>query len=235
MRVDQAREGFMSNEGTKWRFHITRHVTSSRGDALDLFRTESSLMMELFQQWEKTSPTDKSADDAVVAKWDHGTVGKLLIEHAALRLAAAEEVARVVREVGYAEMADRLSHSCEVTRPIIDRMYDSGRGLQPISLAITPEFLTAVDELRGVLGDGFDDESAMEALAAALGTGRGALRRASYITRHAPARPKASGWLSRHLPLVVRVRTVLDRLAGFPWAESSLADRKLARRYERED
>jgi hypothetical protein len=174
-------------------------------------------------------------EEAVVAKWDHGTVGKLLLEHAALRLAAGEELGRVVREMGQVDMADRLEKSYGDVRPIIDRMYDSGRGVQPISLAITPRFLAAVDELHGVLRDELDDPAWLESLAGALAPRRSELKSARYISRHAPGRPQAVGSWGRRFAIVVRLRTAIDRLAGFPWAESSLGDRKLAERFDNED
>jgi hypothetical protein len=213
------------------RFHLTRHGSGPGGDAFDLFVAETTLIGDLFQEWEKTVPGPKLGEDVVVAKWDHGTVGKLLIEHASLRLAAGEEVSRLVRDIGDVGVAERLEKNIEVTRPIIDHMYDSGRGIQPMSLAITPEFVTAVDELNGVLRCELDDEAVLQAVAEILAPRRNELRSARYISRHAPARPQAVGTWGRRFPFVVRMRTAIDRLAGFPWAESSLADRKLAERF----
>ena len=39
-------------------------------------------------------------DKVVTAKWDHGTIGKLLLEHAAVRLAAGEDIVRGSAEIG---------------------------------------------------------------------------------------------------------------------------------------
>jgi hypothetical protein len=214
------------------RFHFTRHGSGPGGDAFDLFVAETTLIRDLFQEWEKTVPGPKLGEDVVVAKWDHGTVGKLLIEHASLRLAAGEEVTRLVRKIGDVGLAERFEKNIEVTRPIIDDMYDSGRGIQPMSLAITPEFVTAVNELHGVLRCELEDQAALHPVGEALAPRRNELRSARYISRHAPARPQAVGAWGRRFPFVVRVRTAVDRLAGFPWAESSLADRKLAERFD---
>ena len=224
----------MSNDGNHSlrRFHVTRHGSGPGGDALDLFCTETAFMLDLFGQWDQTSPEHEVGEEAVLDKWDHGTVGKLIIEHAALFVAAGVEVARVIREIGQEDMADRLDRETTTIRPVVDRLYESGRGIQPMSLAITPDFIGAVEELRVALRDDLDDRGAIRALVETLAPYRSRLRSARYISRHAPARPDAAGKWGVRLPFVVRLRTAIDRVAGFPWAESSLADRKLAQRYD---
>ncbi len=76
--------------------HFTQHGTRTSGDALDVFVEETALLRQLFAKWNTTTPDRTMGGGAVTAKWDHGTVGKLLLEHAAVRLAAGEDIARVL-------------------------------------------------------------------------------------------------------------------------------------------
>ena len=80
--------------------HFTQHGTPTNGDALNLFIEESEVLRQLFAKWNTTTPNRTMGEGAVTAKWDHGTVGKLLLEHAAVRLAMSEDIARVLGEVG---------------------------------------------------------------------------------------------------------------------------------------
>jgi hypothetical protein len=215
------------------RVHVTQHGHSRRGDAFDLWRTETGLLRELFTQWAATDPHGTTGEEAVLAKWDHGTVGKLLIEHSAVRLSASEEVARVLRQLGHPDRATRLEETATAVRPLVERLYQSGRGIQPISLAITPDFVDAVGALHDALRMDLEDEGMVGTLSGVLGTHRGDLRSARFIRRHAPARARSGRW-SHRFAVVARFRTAIDRLAGLPWAESSVADRKLAEHYDTE-
>ena len=87
-----------------------------------------------------------------MAKWDHGTIGKLILEHGAVRLAAAEDIARVLQAVDTRGVARQLEQEDDAVRPVLDRIYDSGRGVQPISLGLSLDFTAAVDELGELLG-----------------------------------------------------------------------------------
>src|SRR6185437_14119844 len=137
------------------RFHYTEHGTRRRGDALHLFEEQTILLEQLIGEWKRTVPRETRAENAFEAKWDHGTVGKLLLEHCAVRLAASCEIVRVLRTSGQDEIAQELDAENQAVRPIVVRMYDSGRGVQPISLAITPDFIEAVDDLETALRGGF--------------------------------------------------------------------------------
>ena len=122
-------------------------------------------------------------------------------------------------------------------RPLLDQMYDSARGVQPISVAITPSFVEPADALLEVIRPGFGQaqlNQTMAILKAALGPERHRLHSAKFIRKHAPAHPGPPGrWYDR-IPILLRLRAVEDRLRGFPWGESRLGDRKLARHYDRE-
>ncbi len=217
--------------------HFTQHGTRISGDALDLFGDETALLGELFSRWRETTPDRSMGDDVVPAKWDHGTIGKLLLEHSAVRLAASEDVARVLVESGKPSEASLLTEENEAVRPLLDQMYDSARGVQPISLAITPGFIEPVTALFDILLPTLGPAQlsrTMTSLTGAIGSERHRLHSAKYIRKHAPAHPGPPGRWFDQIPVLLRVRAAEDRLRGFPWGESALGDRKLARRYDRE-
>ena len=94
--------------------HFTQHGTRTTGDALDLFVEETSLLRELFAKWHTTTPEPTMGEKVVTAKWDHGTIGKLLLEHAAVRLAAGEEI--VPRSAGD-RTESRVLHAARGSEP----------------------------------------------------------------------------------------------------------------------
>ena len=217
--------------------HFTQHGSRTTGDALDLFADETTLLEDLFKAWKATTPDRSMGDEVVTAKWDHGTVGKLLLEHTAVRVAASEDVARVLSELGSDGVASLLVDENKAVRPILDQMYDSARGVQPISVAVTPSFVKPADALFGVIGPGLGQaqlSQTMAVLTGALGSERHRLHAAKFIRKHAPTHPGPPGrWYDR-IPILLRLRAAEDRLLGFPWGESGFGDRKLARRYDRE-
>ena len=217
--------------------HFTQHGTRTSGDALDVLVDETSLLRQLFAKWNTTTPDRTMGGNAVTAKWDHGTIGKLLLEHAAVRLAAADDISRVLQEIGLTPEARRLEQTNRRVRPILDQMYDNSRGIQPISVAITPGFVEGVEQLQEVLRPelgGAPETQARIELTAALGPQRAQLRGAKFIRKHAPAHPGPERrWFDR-VPALLRLHAVEDRLRGFPWGESHLGDRELAERYDRE-
>ena len=216
---------------------FTQHGSRTSGDALELFADETTLLNDLFSAWKATTPDRSMGDKVVTAKWDHGTIGKLLLEHTAVRLAASEDVARVLTEEGRDAVASLLADENKAVRPLLDQMYDSARGVQPISVAITPGFVEPADALLEILRPELGQSQLSQTMAmlmAALGPERNRLRSAKFIRKHAPAHPGPPGrWYDR-IPVLLRLRAAEDRLRGFPWGESRLGDRKLARRYDRE-
>ncbi len=217
--------------------HLTQHGTRTSGDALDLFVEETDLLRQLFAKWNTTTPERTMGDAAVPTKWDHGTIGKLLLEHAAVRLAAGEDIARVMEEIGRGRESSCLEETNHLVRPILDQMYDNSRGIQPIAVAITPGFIEAVEQLQEFLRPelgGAAERQARSELTVALGPERARLRSAKFIRKHAPAHPGPERrWYDR-VPALLRLHAAEDRLRGFPWGESSLGDQKLAERYDRE-
>ena len=217
--------------------HFTQHGSRTTGDALDLFADETVLLEQLLANWRSTTPDPSMGEKVVTAKWDHGTIGKLLLEHTAVRLAASEDVARVLAEEGRDAAATLLTVENEAVRPLLDQMYDSARGVQPIYVATTPSFVEPADALFDLLGPALEKAQLNETIAfltATLGSERRRLRSAKFIRKHAPAHPGPPGrWYDR-IPVLLRLHAAEDRLRGFPWGESTLGDRKLARRYDRE-
>ena len=120
--------------------HFTQHGSRTTGDALDLFADETVLLQKLSVNWSSTTPDPSMGEKVVTAKWDHGTIGKLVLEHTAVRLAASEDVARVLAEEGRDAVATLLTVENQAVRPLLDQMYDSARGVQPIYVATTSEF-----------------------------------------------------------------------------------------------
>jgi len=217
--------------------HFTQHGSRKTGDALDLFVEETALLRQLFSKWDTTTPERSMGFDAVNAKWDHGTIGKLLLEHAAVRLAAGHDIARVLQAVGQTGACARIEQTNHLVRLILDQMYDNSRGIPPISVAVTPGFVEAAERLEEVLRPelgGAPEHQACVELTAALGQERARLRSAKFIRKHAPAHPGPSDrWYDR-IPVLLRLHAATDRLRGFPWAESSLGHQELVERYDRE-
>ncbi|MGH9091668.1 MAG: hypothetical protein ACRDZR_09870, partial [Acidimicrobiales bacterium] len=163
------------------RTHLTPHGSRTTGDSLDVLGDEIDLLAELFDAWEATTPSGVPAADAVPAKWDHGTVGKLLLEHAAVYVAASRDVAGALASGGRRAEAARIGSRLDAVRPVVDRMDVASHGVQPMSLAITPAFVGAVEDLRGLLLDDLRAEPGDRAaarLAGLLGAGRASLRSA---------------------------------------------------------
>ncbi|MGI0151914.1 MAG: hypothetical protein ACREC5_08265 [Thermoplasmata archaeon] len=205
-------------------------------DALDLLGEEGDLLRPLFKGWSRTASHQDTPEQAVRDNWDHGTIGKMLLEHAAVRFAARGYVAGALRASGQAQVAGQLEKNADAVRSLLDRLDENSHGIQPMALAVTPGFVEAVEALRDVLGPELEAETGertVARLAAALSTGRANLPTAKFVAKHAPFHPGPTRWYDRFAP-VVRVHTIVDRLRGFPGAHSSLADTELADRYGRD-
>ena len=217
--------------------HFTQHGTRTSGDALDLFVEESALLRELLAKWNTTTPEHTMGDKAVTAKWDHGTIGKLLLEHAAVRLAASEDIARVLEEIGRTRESARLEETHHLVRPVLDQMYDNSRAASNRSRwPSPPDSSKPWSSCRSSCAPNWAaaESRARFDLTAALGPERARLRSAKFIRKHAPAHPGPERrWYDR-VPALLRLHAAEDRLRGFPWGESSLGHRELAERYDRE-
>ncbi|MGH9106665.1 MAG: hypothetical protein ACRDZX_12680 [Acidimicrobiales bacterium] len=216
--------------------HFTYHHTSRHGDALDLFDDESATLRAAFAEWETTMPDANPGEgrSEAPAKWDNGTLGKLLLEHGAVWLAAARDVARALSSGGDAELAAGLARRAEQVRGALDQMDEAGRGLQPIAVATNVEYARAAADLREALGPQLGDRAYNARLATNLGARRQQLRTARYIRKHAPTHPGPARRYRQVGPLV-RAQTAFDRARGFPWAESApLSSEDIAERYDKE-
>jgi hypothetical protein len=215
----------------EWRKSLLRRPARQQktapSDVLELFDQEDDTLSRLFEAWDETEPSH--ARKAVPAAWDHGTVGKLFVEHGALYLAAEEEIARVLHQVG-ADLATALSAHADRGRGLLDRLDEQARGVPPVQLA-TPEFAETVSQFRCHLrGEGGEAPFGIPQIAAALGEHRKLLRNVAYVRKHAPTHPGARRWFHRFSG-AVRFQAGYDRLRDFPRADSGIFDRKLTEHY----
>lgn len=218
--------------------HFSQHGSApTTGDSLDVYAEESDILKQVLAHWDDTRPPHAPAEGESGApeKWDNGTLGKLTLEHAALLLAAQEDIAKALSVGGRHDLEHRLSQAAESMRPKLSRMDKLSRGVNPISLAGDPQFLDAFTDLRSTLQpELLDDRTSPHALEEGLGERRQDLRSAKYIRKHAPSAPGPRRWYDK-LPFMVRAHTAYDRTRGFPWAESApLASSEVAQRYDGE-
>lgn len=220
-------------------------MSENRPDALDLLDDEGAKLRELFERWDAAqagsqenaaaAQADPDANAALVrSNYELGTLGKLLLEHGAVYLAACEEVSRRLRpDVSLKRELDAVS---EATRPILDQLDEMNRGVAAVSVA-SPAFEAAIALLRSALfakGSPLGDAGLISSLGASLGTRRSTLHSAKFVTRRAPTHPGTRRWYSQ-IPLVARVHYLYDWTRGCPWAESpNWADRALAEQYKPE-
>lgn len=215
--------------------HLSHHGSGATGDALDMWAHEGKVLEELAERWRARDPGALPPDSRVEAQWDRGTVGKLLLEHGALWLAALRDVLRVLGddpgEAG-AELAALRSRAREM-RPLLDAVDERSRGVQPLSLVKDAGYLEAVGRMIHTLGAALADRQAdADRLAELLDERRGRLHSAKQLAKRAPTHPGSPHWYHR-IPGVVRLHAAYDRLRGFPWAESQpLANQDLARHYD---
>lgn len=222
---------------------VDPRMTQGRSDALDLLGQEGEKLRDLFARWD-TQRSDSSElgqaaaegdpsenEQLVKSNFELGTIGKLLLEHAALYVAACEEVSR---QLGPPQALKRqLDQMSEAARPLLDDLDERNRGIAAVSV-VTPGFAETVERLRSVVSSEIGlppGRQVINRLDALLGPRRGRLRSARFVTRHAPTHPGPRRWYSR-IPAVLWVQSLYDRVRGCPWAEStSWADRELAERY----
>ncbi|HTV10378.1 MAG TPA: hypothetical protein VME20_00820 [Acidimicrobiales bacterium] len=202
-------------------------------DSLSVVAEQDRLLVEIFKGWDATAPgPDVDGSGTFVrSAYERGTYGKLLIEHAALRVAAKRDVARVLRDTGSAALAEELvRHLPEVCR-LLDLLDEMARGVNAMGVAASTEFARAVDELGAVLRADLDTEQAqlLPRVQVALGEHRGDLHSSHWARYHAPTHPAPSGRWYNRVPLLVRIQARYDELRGFPRATSTpMADPKVA-------
>jgi hypothetical protein len=218
--------------------HLTIHGTGRRGDAIDVLIEQNEILKSLFEDWtDMATVADEGAAKVVPENWSRGTIGKLIVEHAAVDLAAREDILRGLESAGPADLAKELAAQIDRMRQVLDRLDEESRGLSPLAVASSPGFTKVVDEFRQLLASdigSFSSPFSSGRLAKALGANRKDLHDAKFLRKHAPTHPGSKGWPDR-FPVLVRIHTAYDRLRGFPWAESSPAGNpKISDHYNRD-
>lgn len=217
--------------------HVTQHSFSSAGDSLDFYAEERDVLTELLSHWDQTRIDEPLAEgeSAAPQKWDNGTVSKLVLEHAALFRASAEDLGHALSVAGRHDIEHRTTGLVDAMRGPLRQMAKLSRGVNPMSLAGDTAWVEAFTTLRTVLQPVLLDPGlSAQAMQEAIGEQRQGLHSAKYIRKHAPTSPSTSGWVKK-VPFLLRVQAAYDRSRGFPWAESGpQASTKIAKHYDRE-
>ena len=208
-------------------------------DSLDLIRQEDRLLESLFVDWDHGAPDAQTANgDAVVRAWKRGTIGKLVLEHAALRLAAKADVIRCLQRCGSTAMADAFGEQAIAARQVIDQLDGIARGVSALDLRFSDDFSDGVANLRrfwrGELRS--EAEYSLDQVAAALGTDRSQLHTSRFVKKHAPIHPASRARWYHRLGPVLRLHALYDYLRGFPTSESAVfSDRRLVQKYDADE
>ena len=80
-------------------------------DSLDLIGEVSDNIQQLLTAWDELAPKGRHPRDAVKAARRRGTAGKELMEQAALRLAAIDDVSHLLRKSGNGNIATLLDRN----------------------------------------------------------------------------------------------------------------------------
>jgi hypothetical protein len=206
---------------------------------LDLLLDQDRRLEKLVAEWDRLARGGThSEEEAVKRAWRRGTVGKLIHQHAAIRLAAGSDVVRCLRLAGELRMADVMDRHADEARGAIDRLDEHSRGMSALDLRYSDDFDRAVDDLRHLWRSEFrsDSEFSLERVRSALGPERSHLRSARHVAKHAPLHPaRRRRWYHRIAP-IERMHSVFDLLRGFPTAESTVfSDAGLAQQFDADD
>lgn len=207
-----------------------------REDSLDLIGIEDANLEHLFEEWDRNSPEPETANgEAVVKAWERGTIGKVVLRHAAVRVAAKTDVLFWLERLGRPEIAEAFGEHHDEARRVIDELDRRSRGRSALDLQYAEEFVESVEELRRIWRGEFRSETeyGLDRVADALGSGRSKLRTARFVRKHAPIHPaRHTRWYDRLGP-VVRLHALFDRLRGLPNPESAtFYDKQLAERHD---
>ncbi len=191
-------------------------------DSLDLLEETSANIRDLLSTWYALSPSKYSGEDAVTPARDRGTAGKEIMEQSALRLAAIDDVARVLRQLDEGTLALVLDRNSTAARRLTSRLDELSRGVSAIDLRYSDEFYDRIDQLSHLLADELDHQGEMlQQLDNVLGSGRSELRPAPFIREHAPIHPSEHHHWYQDIAPVVRIHALYDRVRSFPGAEST--------------
>jgi hypothetical protein len=205
-------------------------------DALSLLAEQDEVLGEIFAGWHDSAP-DAAASGRVTVRraFDHGTLGKLLIEHAAVRVAAKRDIERVLRANAFDGLADQLTSHLGTVCQQLDRLDELGRGVVATGVAASEEFADAVDALAATIQSDLEREPVVliPRIAEALGTQRDQLHSAKHVAAHAPTHPAPNPRWYDNIPVLVRIHARYDYLRGYPWADSRpYYNSKVAERYD---
>ncbi len=203
-------------------------------DSLDLLEETSANIQDLLSTWYALAPSQYSNEDAITPARDRGTAGKEIMEQSALRLAAIDDVARVLRQIDERTLAQVLDRNSIAARRITARLDELSRGVSAIDLRYSDEFYDRIDQLGQLLADELNHQDEMlKQLDSVLGSRRSELRPAPFIRGHAPIHPSEQHHWYQDIAPVVRIHALYDRVRSFPGAESTpTSDVDIIKRYD---
>lgn len=115
------------------------HIDSDPAhDSLAIVAEQDRQLIEIFTGWDATTPGPDLDDTGtpVRSAYKRGAYGKLLIEHAALRIAAQRDVARASCDNGCADLADEFLRRMAEVHRLVDRLDELARVLLRICAAL---------------------------------------------------------------------------------------------------
>lgn len=194
-----------------------RTETDQPGDALEGLEEQDRVITELLDAWAELTQALEGGDDVDV-RWRRGSIGKLLLQHMAVREEAKEVVAARLGEVGQETLAAKLTGDAAARREAIDRLEGLLRGHEAITIN-TPETVEAVQAVAAAFRSEVGDERSqwLPAAREALGpAGSRGLPSTGWVRRHSPTHPSPGPtWLDRVGPLKA-LWALYDHLRGFP-------------------
>jgi hypothetical protein len=181
------------------------------GTALDLLEYEDRALLHVLDEFE-----------AEEDRLQHGMLGRLFVEHLAVRQAARESVADRLADVpAAADLSERLEFGLRERRTELARLDEMGRGMQPINLNQGQDFDGTLAPIARTLRDeiGHDLADLIPALRSRIPQAqlKQLLAGARRVRRHAPTHPHPRGRRGheRFAPLV-RLHALYDWLRDFP-------------------
>ena len=132
-------------------------------------------MERLLAEWDELARDGTHPDDEVVQRaWRRGTVGKLVRQHTAIRLATRSDVVGGLRDAGQDRMADVLAKHVVEVRGAIDRLDEHSRGMSAWT-SLLDDFDSAVSDLRSLWRSEFPRGQRVQPGSRPLRPGPGAL------------------------------------------------------------
>ena len=103
-------------------------------DSLDLLGRQDRVLEQLFEAWRSDDPEGRDRGTKIKANWQRGTVAKLVLEQGALRIAALEDVVRILRLCHQGELAENAGASIPAAKLCLDRIDECSRGVTALDL-----------------------------------------------------------------------------------------------------